>query len=372
MKWTKLLYSALMAMMIGTAAQAYLGLNAYAVAGGLLASGAIVPLVSQYYTESNVLRGDIIVEIWQNHIEGEIFKDNGFLRKSKNADKYITGTRVVHIPQSGGSGNVVKNRAFGAAPVRQRIDNDIVYLIDEWTTDPVTIRHRDEVELSYDKRNDVLGEDRDALVQAVAEECLWYWTNSPVYKNYGATTLPATHKFTTSGDAQPATIGGATGLRKKATRGDLQKLQIYFRSIDRWFDGKMNILLPPSMLLDMYPADSIITVTLMASVTEEERRMGILMKDQGFNIYSRSSVMKTDDDGVILAPGEATEADSCEAAIAWYEQAVEFAFGKVEAFESLKNPQWYGDITSFLVRSGGRAVREDYKGIALLYQATTV
>jgi hypothetical protein len=267
---------------------------------------------------------------------------------------------------------VVKNRAFGQAAVRQRIDTDIIYLIDEWTTDPVTIRHRDEVELSYDKRNDVLGEDRDALVQAVAEECLWYWTNSPVYNAYGATTLPAGHKFPTTGAAQPATIGGATGLRKKASRNDLQKLQIYFRTIDRWFDGKMHIMLPPSMLLDMYPADSIITVTLMANVTEEERRMGILMKDQGFNIYSRSSVMRTDEDGVLLAPGEASGADTCEAAIAWYEQAVEFAFGKVEAFERLKDPQWYGDITSFLVRSGGRAVRDDYKGVALLYQAVTV
>ena len=58
-----------------------------------------------------------------------------------------------------------------------------------------------------------------------------------------------------------------------------------------------------------------------------------------------------------------------EAAMFWYKDAVEFAFGGVEAFEKIGDPQFYGDVYSFLARTGSRARRVGYEGIALLQQA---
>jgi hypothetical protein len=44
--------------------------------------------------------------------------------------------------------------------------------------------------------------------------------------------------------------------------------------------------------------------------------------------------------------------------------------GGVDAFEKLRDPQFYGDVYSFEVRVGGRARRTDYSGVAILYQGT--
>jgi len=365
MKWTKIFFSVLMALFIGSASQMALGLNGLAVAGSLLAAGAVLP----YVDASGVVLRAITVEIWQNHIEEEIFKDNSFMRKSVNADEYVLGGKVVHIPQSGGSGNVVKNRTSLPATVRVREDNDIVYVLDAFTTDPVRIPNVETKELTYDKRNSVLGEDRDKLVQTIAEATLFNWVSSPVYNDYGATTLPAGAKFLTTGASTPAT-GPMTGNRLAATLVDLQRLQGYFRSINRWIEGKMHILLPPQMLLEMFPADSVITATYMGQVTEAERRMGVIAKAQGWNIYSRSTVLTSQANGTLRAPGEAGAVTDGLCALAWYEESVELALGGVDAFEQLRAPTFYGDIYSFEVRLGGRARRTGYEGIAVLRQAT--
>jgi hypothetical protein len=315
----------------------------------------------------------IQVEIWQNHIEEEIFKDNSFLRFSKNADDYVINSRAVHIPQSGGSGNVVKNRTSLPANVRKRNDTDVIYLLDEFTTDPVLIPNADTHELSYDKRSSVLGEDRDKLVETIAEETIYNWLNSPLYQTYAASSIPAGNKLRTTGaTAVPATAESATGNRKAATLNDLQRMQNYFRTINKWKEGKMYCMLPPGMLTEMFPADSVVTATYMQAATEQERRNGVIMKAQGWNIMSRSSVARTQEDGTVIAPGATGTATDDEAALFWYHDAVEFAFGGVEAFENLKDPQFYGDIYSFLARTGSRARRADYKGIALLRQDKAV
>lgn len=369
MKWIKFLFNIALALFIGTAAQTALGLNAYAVAGGILAAGAVMPYLSKELPKQAALMA-ITVEIWQNHIEEEIFKDNTFMRKSFNADEYVVGGKIVHIPQSGGSGNVVKNRTTVPATVRKRTDTDIVYVVDEFTTDPVLIPDADTKELSYDKRNSVLGEDRDKLVNVVAEEVLWNWTHSPAVGTYGASALPAGNYLATTGAAVPASAPSATGYRAAATLVDLQRMRTKLKNKNRWFEGKMYCLITPQMEAEMFPADSMITATYMGQVTEKERREGIMYKAQGWNIMTRSSVLRYDiSDAGLVAPGEVGAADHSEAALFWYDGAVELAFAGVEAFFKLRDPQFYGDVYSFLTRMGSRARRADYAGVEVLYQA---
>ena len=311
----------------------------------------------------------IQVEIWQNHIEEELFKDNTFLRMSHSADSAVIGSRAVHIPQSGGSGNVVKNRATGtAANVRKRTDTDIIYLLDEFTTDPVLIPHADTKELSYDKRASVLGEDKDKLVEIVAEETIYNWLNSPVYQTYGATAFPVGSILSTTGANVPASAPAATGNRAAYTMNDLQRTKTFLQNQKRWINGKMYGLITPEAEAQLFPADSILTATYMASVTEAERREGVMYKVQGFKLMTRSSVARLTAANVVRAYGASGAATDNEACLFWYSEAVEYAFGGVEAFENVGDPQFYGDVYSFLVRSGGRARRADYGGIALLRQ----
>ncbi|NJB36385.1 hypothetical protein HCO57_07265 [Croceivirga sp. JEA036] len=315
----------------------------------------------------------IQVEIWQNHIEEELFKDNTFLRFSHNADANVINSKVVHIPQSAGSGNVVKNRSTVPASVRKRNDTDVIYLLDEFTTDPVYIPHADTKELSYDKRASALGEDRDKLVEVVAEETIYNWLNSGAHGTYAASSFPAANILATTGAdvANGATAPNATGARKAFSINDLQRAQTYFRQNKRWFNDKMYAMLPPDMLAQAFPADSQVTATYMQNVTEEERRMGVILKAQGWKILSRSTVTSVTAANAVNPVGAAGAATDDNCALFWYSEAVEFAFGGVEAFENIGDPQYYGDIYSFLVRSGGRARRADYNGIMLMKQAKT-
>lgn len=366
MKWINLLFNIMVALFIGVAAQTYLGLNAYATAAGIMATGALLPKMAK---DVNMSFMAIQKEIWQNHIEQEIFADNSFLQFCHRADDNVLNGRVVHIPQSGGSGNSGKNRSTLPATVRKRTDTDIIYLCDEFTTDPVLIPHADTKELSYDKINSVLGEDRDKLVTSVAEETIYNWLNSPVWSPYGATALPAGAKILTTGDTVTASAPDATGNRKGASLTDLQRMQNYFRNQNRWFPGKMYAMLTPNMLMECFPANSVITATYMQNVTEKEQREGVIFKAQGWNIMSRTSVARTATDGTIKAPGAAGATTDDEASLFWYKEAVELAWAGVEAFENEGDPQYYGDIYSFLTRSGSRARRTGYEGVALLRQA---
>lgn len=310
-------------------------------------------------------------EIWQDHIEQEIFKDNTFLKKAHSAKENVIDGKAVHIPQSGGSGNVVRNRTQLPATVRRRNDTDVIYLLDEYTSDPVLIPNIDKHELSYDKRNSVLGEDRDKIVQEVAEYSIFNWLNSPVYGAYGASVIPNGNILETTGDAKQATSPGATGNRKSAVLADLQRMATFFKTKRRWFEGKMYALITPADEETLFPANSMLTATYMASVTEAERREGVMYKVQGWNIMTRSSVARINGAGTILDPAAAGTADDDEASLFWYENAVEFAMGDVVFFDDMGNPVYYGDVYSFLVRAGGRARRADYAGVALLKQAKT-
>ena len=108
----------------------------------------------------------------------------------------------------------------------------------------------------------------------------------------------------------------------------------------------------------------------MASVTEEERRQGMMYKAQGFNIFVRSSVYILAEDKTFKAFGSIVSATDSEGIFAWNKNMVEKAIGTTQAFEDLGNPAYYGDIYSFLVRMGGRAKRKNFEGVVVMKQAS--
>lgn len=359
LKPLNLLYNLVVAILLFTA----LGGATLAVSAAIaVTAGVVLGFTNAGKKQTGFAFMAVQVEIWQNHIEEQIFKDNSFLLNSFNAGDNVLNGKVVHIPQSGGSGGVVKNRTTLPATVRKRTDTDVVYAIDEFTTDPVLIPNADTYELSYDKRQSVLGEDMNKLSLIVAEEMLYNWVNSPL----NASSLPAAAIFKTTGAARLATAPSATGNRKKAALTDLQTMGTYLRRNNRWFEGKMYALLTPQMQADLFPADSVVTATYMQSVTEEERRAGVMYKVQGWKIMNRSSVLITSAAFAIKAPGAASAVGDNEASLFWYDQAVERAVGTTEMFAQERAPEYYGDLYSFLVRIGGRARRANYEGIAVL------
>ncbi|MCZ2084155.1 MAG: hypothetical protein LC112_07755 [Flavobacteriales bacterium] len=309
------------------------------------------------------------IEVWNETIQEKLLQDNAFLTQvaDVSSDNIIKGT-IVHLPQAGDPSGVVKNRTVFPAPVARRTDGEVLYKIDEYTTNPIWIKDAENKELSYDKRRSVLDQDVSNLSEEVAEGMLTNFIVSPIGTN---ATLPTTSILETSGAAVASGLTGSTGNRKAYSLGDLQKLRNFLIKQKAWNEGQMNVLLTPDASVQMFPAESAITATYMAAVSEAERRSGVMYKAQGFNIFVRSSVYALAADKTFKATGSVAGATDCEGIFGWNKNMIEKAIGNTEAFEDLKNPVYYGDIYSFLVRMGGRARRKNFEGLVVMKQAAS-
>ncbi len=300
------------------------------------------------------------LEIWRKSIQEKLLEDNSFLKHIADVDEgNILAGKVVHIPQAGEPSKVVKNRQTLPAEVKQRKDTEVLYAIDEYTTDPVHIPHADTVELSYDKRRSVLDQDVDNLSEEVAQGMLTNMVVSPVGEHKE---LPKSSIILTTGEA--------AGNRKKYRLSDLQVMKNFMRGQKTWKEGNMYALITPEAETQMFPVDSMVTATYMAQVTEQERREGILYKFQGWKIMVRSEVYTLNSTNKSFKPfGSVAEATDSEGCIFWNKYMVEKSIGTFEIFERLNDPTFYGDIYSFLVRCGGRARRKNFEGVGVLMQA---
>ncbi len=338
---------------------------AIAVLGGM-ATGTLLSIMK---VEAQAFFEGLQVEIWAPTIQEKLREDNSFLNHvSEVSDANIINGRIVHLPQAGAPSNVVKNRTTLPAQVQQRTDSQVLYLIDEYTTDPVHIKHADTVELSYDKRRSVLDQDIANLSDQVAEGMLTNFVVSPVGDNRA---LPASNILVTESTKTVApSLDGATGLRKQYSIKDLQRMRVLFkRQMKAWSEGNMYCLLTEEAITQMFPAEDPVTATYMQATSEAERREGVILKVQGWKILTRGTVYHMGADQSFKAFGALAEATDTEGCLFWNKNMLEKAIGTTEAFERVNDPTWYGDIYSFLVRVGGRAKRKGYEGVGVLMQA---
>lgn len=345
----------------------FVGPSVGVLAAAILLAFVTGTLLSFVNLPKGLAMAELQIEIWQKTIQEKLLQDNSFLNHVSDVsqDNILAG-KIVHIPQAGAPSNVVKNRTTLPAVVAQRTDTQVLYQIDEYTTDPVHIKHADTVELSYDKRRSVLDQDIKNLSEEVAEGMLTNFVVSPVGTN---NTLPLGNILATDSTTLVApALAGATGNRKAYRLNDLQRVRNFFVYAKAWQEGQMYGLLTPEAAVQVFPAESAITAHYMNAASEAERRMGIIYKVQGWNLMIRSSIYHLGADKSFKAFGSVAAATDTEGCLFWNKNMLEKAIGTTEAFERLKDPTWYGDIYSFLVRMGGRAKRKNFEGVAVLMQ----
>ena len=293
-------------------------------------------------------------EIWAREIVNGLFADNSFASKATNDDMYVNQGKKVHIPNAGAPSKVEVNRSTIPATAKKRTDPDVEYTLDEFTTDPIYIPHADTVELSYDKRNSVIYQDRAQLIEAACQNLLYKW--DPTNAN----------SILTSGAASAAYTDKATGNRKALTKGDVLRLMTRF--------DQQNIPQTDRYLL----LDAVMYSQLLASMTETDNigffqaadvAKGIVGNLYGFNVMKRSQVLRYATGGTLSKWDAVGAATDNAAGLAWHMGSVSRALGEVKVFDSLDNPTYYGDIYSFLVRCGGAIRRNDKKGVCAIIQA---
>lgn len=294
------------------------------------------------------------VTIWQKDIVENLYADNSFAAKSKDDSVFVNAHKVI-IPNAGAPSGVQKNRTVKPATVSERTDNALEYTIDELTTNPIHIPNIDTVELSYDKRSSILLNDRQELQRQAHVNLLERWGSG----------VPAKNILLTSGvkERDAHTSETATGKRKRICKADVSKLMTKMNADNIPNEGRY-------LLLDAY-----MYADLLDDLSDSDKWMfqnsanvqkGILGSLYGFNIMMRSSVLRIKSDKSLLEWDKEAEAGELAAALAWQEQSVSRALGAVKMFSSNDNPLYYGDIYSFLVRTGGTIRRYDKKGVYLL------
>ncbi len=367
MKTTKFILTLMISLMFSGLVGAVAGPVFGAAAIGISTLG-IVP--------SKVLPMAVTPEIWTDYIIGNLFKNNEFILQSIDESQYVIGKGVVHIPQAGSPSGVKRNRTSLPATITRRRDIDITYVLDEFTTDPRFIPNIDKAELSYEKMDSCMSEDMSYLQQFLAEAMAYNWRPTWFLK--------------TTGTSKDATIG--TGNRKTITVADFQAAK---KRLNKW-----NI---PAADRYVLISTDMIDQIVSELKTNENRDVSVLYNAvtgklerlEGFTIYERSTSLvakgatltldtktklyKWTSTDLTYTPEELEEiwseetntnyaAGSCEITLFWQKNAVARALGVTEMFDDQGNPQYYGDIYSFLQRAGGRARRANEIGVLGIIQ----
>lgn len=296
-------------------------------------------------------------QIWQNTIIEEFWPDDSFASKATNDSEYVNQGKTVHIPNAGAPSGVKKNRSTLPAEVKVRTDVDVTYDLDEFTTDPVRIPHADTVELSYSKRNSVISQDKNKLRNDAHQSILEKWAPD------------AKCRITTTGASRDAYITNATGQRKALTTKDVLALQTKFDlqdvpAADRYL--LLDAVMYNDLLGDMIESQKI------GFFAQADAKKGIVGELYGFKVMKRSTVLRFTSAGALVKTSESATLNATDlaAGLAFHKDAVSVAMGEVVMFDSVNNPTYYGDIYSFLVRTGGAKRRTDGKGIFAIVEGT--
>lgn len=299
----------------------------------------------------------VVLETWANYIIERFWKDNAFLKNSYDDSQYVLQGRIVHIPQPGSKPNVVKNRSSFPGTAVRRTDTDVVYSLDEYSTDPTHIPNIDAIHLSYSKQDSVLGDHMSTLNETVADDMLIKWGGGgAVVKTTGGATAITV-----------APITGQTGNRLAFHHKDLQKLMIRMNT-DNVPKGDRYILIDDNMYEAFYDSLSETNAKDFSRYADAEN--GVIGKLHGFNIGTRSSVLASAANDSIKALGASLGTTDNLCSLAWQKNAVAHAIGDTKLFQDKDSATYYGDVHSALVMAGGRVRRSDAKGIYVIAQGT--
>lgn len=290
-------------------------------------------------------------EIWADTLVRLLFKDNSFITKSFNEDKYVLSGKVVHIPRATGSVEVVKNRSSLPAAAVNRTREDVTYTLDEYTSTPTVIPNADKVELSFDAIAEALYEHDQSLQEQLGDEFCYLWRptlSANILRTLGTAVAP---------------VGAQTGNRKMFTKDSLKAAKYLMNKANIAKEGRFALL--PSEFLDQLMNDD--DLKKRDASLELDMKNGVITRLYGFDIMERSDVLTYNNAGTPVAklPDAVGATTDNLAALIWQKDCVTRAKGDVVMFDDTNNPLYYGDLYSALVRAGGR-VRRDAGVIAVV------
>lgn len=306
----------------------------------------------------------LINEVWVQEIQNALNRNADFLPYSIDHSAYIAfGT--VHIPQSGANPTVVKNPATFPLAISERTDTDRTYALNQYALEPTLITNLDELQVSYDKRQSVLGQQITTLTQRIGDEVAISWTAT------GAANLVAT----TGAASSTALAPGATGTRLAVTLTDIANLARKL-DMDNVPRGGRKLLMSTDMFWQLFQISDVLRASYNGFQNQPNViQSGIVGQIFGFDVMIRPvvSVFATGATSP-KAYGAATATTDNLACIAFHTSTVCRALGAMTPlYDAGSNgngkPEYLGSIFNMEVMLGSAILRTDMKGVAALVQA---
>lgn len=302
----------------------------------------------------------LIKEIWVNQVVETLNQDASFISSSVDHSAYIAfGT--VHVPQSGANPNVLVNPTSFPLTISPRTDTDRTYLMNQYALEPTLIGNLDALQVSYDKKNSVIGQQISTLVERIGTQVAYTWSPTG-----------ASNVVVTTGTAGSSLAPGATGTRKMVTLADVANCA---KKLDK--DNVPRIGRKLLMNSDMFWELFTISEVVRASYNGFQNNVlanGTIAQLFGFDIIMRPTVsIYTVTTNVPKAVGAATAITDNLGCIAFHTSTVSRALGAINPmYDAGDNgngkPEYLGSIFNMEVMLGSAILRADMKGVCALVQ----
>lgn len=357
----RVLLNVLLAVFIGLFASTFTSEGAgIGIAVTVFGLGTGLQIVLGDNFTKGVLSMALQTEVWVADIQENLFYQNEFLNLAVDHSAYISN-KTVHVPQAGGNPTVVKNRTDLEATLSQRTDTELTYDLDNYTTDPVVVKDVEDLQVSYAKRQSVMGQHIATLGDVIASETLQKW----------AVTGSTTHVLRTTGaDTAMLPNSTATGTRKLLTHLDIARAAAIM-DIDKVPRQGRFAVIPTAMLTGLFSDTELLK--LRALVSEDMVKMGVIAELHGFKIISRGAVVRYTNAGAnnIRTQVAADAATDCAGAIFFSRFMVCQALGDIFVYINEKVAKSYGDVMSAEVNHAANFLRPNNVGRVSIAQGYT-
>lgn len=343
--FTSLLYAALMSLVLA----AITGISPVALFTGLLIIGSVIRM------PKGSLFMAVTVEIWTKDIIDNLFKNNQFAERAFSADQYVVNGKIVHIPVAGAPSRSIKNNTVFPITAVKRTDDDVLYAIDTYYQSPKFVERIEQYELSYDKRQSIVGEQQSQLIQDAMDGLLYRWSFTG--KNMDT---PGNYVLTTGAASAADILTGATGTRKTLNTEVFGIVKKKMDNANIPSEGRVALLTANhyQQFIDSLSDSAQTNFYRFADMTR-----GVIGQYLGFEVLMRSTVQRWRNTAGAWAPVDeqdaafAAGANDSAASLFYHNYSVERARGDVNVFDNANRPEYYGDVFSMNMRLGGRVRR---------------
>lgn len=307
----------------------------------------------------------ITKEIWRKSIEDVLFQSNAFLSYCTDLSEFYDGAKTVHVPNAGAATNITKNPATWPLASNQRTDVDLNFTMNTYATDLFRVGNTEEVELSYNKMNSIIGTHARKLADTIGNQALIAWAPS-------ATTYGTTRIFRTTGAASATTLcTTATGYRSCITAADILRAKGILDQDLVPSEGRI-LEIPSAMHSELLAINEFIRADAYGN---SNIPTGVIGYIYGIKVMPRPNVLviTSASTPALVAVNDAGQftgntVSSCYGAMMFHPDFVAKANGPTNIFAEAERADFQGSIMSANVHFGASLMRYQSQGVAVIAQ----